>query len=930
MAVGSFDQDTIDELVAVAVDAGLAHPGRRPPLLAHLPARFVSKIELEDDPEAQLRADVQHLNAHPRLPDHHQPPLASWLQNAYLLTTPSPQARRFRELRARLVGSGRQQEILRSITRIKRMTAPEIRALDPERGRGSDPRAGLLLGGRFTLEKQLGRGAVATVWRASDLAAGVPVAVKILHRRWADNPERRERFFAGARQMAQFAHPHIVPVVLPEGRDAGCCYCVLEYLDAGDLEAALREGRIRRSAALRALLRVASGVAAMHAAGVMHLDLKPQNILLGSDGRVMLGDFDRVRNAATEGGSTTDTVESIFYLAPETFDETRRPGPAADVFSLGMTALFVLHGDKLPAWIVRRPAALLRRIDCPEALRQVIGRAIELDPSARQTDVESLALAMQEALGRSTTGGLPRVAPLVSVPPPSIPPPRAAPPPGSGPMPRVSPPPRVGRTTDNLPPVTAISGEHPAIKESGAFRALSRSGGVPAISAAEAFDAEAASLSGAHEAPGGGSLPPPSVPPASLPPPRVELPPARTGELMLEDSIDSALEMLDQAAAAALAEEFGRPERRSDSGDSALLPAPGVGGAPIDPISDSIDLDGSGPPMHSSGHHVSIPGDENRRPWNWVERSGGFMVADPSESSAERALSLDAGPPRAASRPPWHWAADRPTPPPAERTHTVEATDPSVAPLAPVEPSEPPSAEGALPLDLSDELLAPSTPPAEEETAEEAFLPPPPDLAGLVAGAIGQRETEPRAAARSDAPTRPVEPEPAAARPADADPVDDRPTDPGATGPLPAEPLDEPGPDPALDRRRWLGIAALGLLGAGVAWWLTRGDGRDPLPEVPRPTSPPPDPNRRAVDAAARSPDAAPPDAAPPDAAPPDAAPPDAAEPDAAPPDAAPPRRRRRRRRRRARPKPKPKPTPKPAPEPLIEIPDEIQQMLGE
>ncbi|MCB9554023.1 MAG: serine/threonine protein kinase, partial [Myxococcales bacterium] len=399
----------------------------RAQLLAHLPERFVEAIAVDDDPIAQLWADLDHLNRNPRLPDHHQPPLATWLQNAYLLTTPGEAAREFRRIRHRLVGPARQQEILRSLTRIKKITVSD--ALRVAADRAAPVAAGELLGGRFSLEKKLGEGAVAEVWRARDLAAGTPVAVKVLKARWAEDAERRARFFAAARQMAAFSHPHIVPVINPEGEDGGRFYCVLEYLDAGDLETALRDGRIRQSTGLRALLRVASGAAAMHAAGVVHLDIKPQNILLGSDGRMMLGDFDRVRLTAAEGGGQTETVDSIFYLAPENFDERRRPGPAADVFSLGMTALFVLHGDRLPAWIVRRPAALLRRIDCPEAVRQVIGRAIALDPGERYGDVEGFAIELEGALGRPS-GALPVVAPLISQAPRAVPPSGRTVPPG--------------------------------------------------------------------------------------------------------------------------------------------------------------------------------------------------------------------------------------------------------------------------------------------------------------------------------------------------------------------------------------------------------------------------------------------------------------------------------------------------------------------
>ena len=631
MAAGSLDHETLDRLAVLAVENELYRAACRAQLLAHLPERFVELIAVEDDPIDQLRVDLDHLNRHPRLPDHHQPPLATWLQNAYLLTTPGDAAREFRRIRHRLVGPARQQEILRSLTRIKKITVADASRLSAERDRVAPTLAGDILGGRFALEKRLGEGAVAEVWRARDLAAGTLAAVKVLKARWAENPERRARFFSGARQMAGFGHPHILPVIMPEGEDAGRFYCVLEYLDAGDLEAALRDGRIRQSTGLRALLQVSSGAAAMHAAGVVHLDIKPQNILLGSDGRVMLGDFDRVRLTAADGGGQTETIDSIFYLAPETFDERRRPGPAADVFSLGMTALFVLHGERLPAWIVRRPAALLRRIECPDAVRQVIARAIAVDPADRYGDVEGFAVELEGALGRPS-GALPVIEKLISQAPRSVPPPAASPGRASGPMPRVEGAPRsegAPARERSLPirSLTAPPGPTSGGFASGGFAAGGpasggfASGGFTTGAPASGGIKSGGFASGGIKSGGLGSapyparttappvvapavrrtLPPPSIPPPSLPPPspppslpppslpppsmrppsmpppslppptrspRMSArPPARAGELELDDSVDSATQALArEAAAAALAEEW--EAEAGDAGES--------------------------------------------------------------------------------------------------------------------------------------------------------------------------------------------------------------------------------------------------------------------------------------------------------------------------------------------------------------------------
>lgn len=990
MAAGSLDPETLERIATLAVHRELTGAACRAQLLAHLPARFVETIEAVADPVEQLRADVTHLNEHPRLPDHHQPPLATWLQNAYLLTTPGEAAREFRRLRDRLVGPARQQEILRSLTRIKKITVSDAIRIGEERVQ--PPRAGDIFGGRFSLEKRLGEGAVAEVWRARDLAAAAPVAVKVLKPRWAEDPERRARFFAAARQMAAFAHPHIVPVIIPEGEDGGRFYCVLEYLDAGDLEQALGEERIRMSTGLRALLKVSSGVAALHAASVVHLDIKPQNILLGTDGRVMLGDFDRVRLTAAAGGGQTETVDSVFYLAPETFDERRRPGPTADVFSLGMTALFVLHGDKLPAWIVRRPAALLRRIDCPDPVRRVIARAIALEPAERFGDVETFAVELESALGRPS-GALPSIAPLISRGPHSIAPPGAATPPGEGPMPRVAPPPRApARPSRSMraisgppPPREALeTGERSApLSLSDLYDSSNRgmlapppplgvgiydSGELPALTTPPPVVAP----------PSRGSLPPPSIPPPSLPPPGLDLPPARTGELELDESVESALDVLDRAAAAAaLAEEVESESRAARRGRASWAARSGVDLARGDQsVDDAFSAGSEGGEGEAGIDEPSAATDadagaETGQGAAEVADAGSEVEVDRADDGASDDLNDDPSdaldppppaeaPPEAPPEAPARWSERRPDASMPGRALAESAllrppargrgSDPEVAP-AEGHPAEPAPPTGALPRDLS---AADSLDRVAEYFTER--------LTGARA-AESERAPPHVAPSRADAPTRPVtyvrpmvpRRSPPLAR-IDEAPVQAPPTPPDAPPPPPPveaddaveeivpsqplrratldDPLTAPGapldpPPPPLDPRapdRRGALWMLASVGGAAATWLlldawrarnTPGDGRRPIG-----SSTPPDAG--AVGSAAgpdAAPDAARPDAARPDAQPdaalPDAAPdaaPPDAQPDAAPPDARPDAAPRRRRRRRRPRRGTRRETPRPTP----------------
>ncbi len=210
--------------------------------------------------------------------------------------------------------------------------------------------AGVLLAGRYRLVERVGRGATATVWRACDELLNRVVAVKQF-------AAPHSHGLAEARIAARVRHPNVAAVhdVLQHDRSY---WLVMDYHPAGTLAGVLRGRRRLPPAIVAALgLQLLAALQAVHAAGVVHCDVKPANLLLGEDGRLVLIDFGI---AAADGGDPTGrddphvVVGSPPYMAPELV-RGETPGPAADLWSLGVTLYTAVegrppfpHGDPAP------------------------------------------------------------------------------------------------------------------------------------------------------------------------------------------------------------------------------------------------------------------------------------------------------------------------------------------------------------------------------------------------------------------------------------------------------------------------------------------------------------------------------------------------------------------------------------------------------
>jgi hypothetical protein len=252
--------------------------------------------------------------------------------------------------------------------------------------------------GRYLLVMPVGRGGFAVVWEAYDRRSERRVAIKVLHANLASDPQRRERFFRGARAMMKLTHPGVVRVLEAEGEDGGFHYFVMELVLGGNLRSAVLEGALGQEAALPLLLRVTEAAAEAHRAGMVHRDIKPSNILLDEEGNPKLTDFDLVSAPDTTGGTRTGALGTLLYAAPECLDRPQDATTRADVYGLGMTAIFCLSGQELTLSTLKHPELAIAQLSCSSQLKAVLLRAVAWAPAGRFTDAVVLGYELEDAL----------------------------------------------------------------------------------------------------------------------------------------------------------------------------------------------------------------------------------------------------------------------------------------------------------------------------------------------------------------------------------------------------------------------------------------------------------------------------------------------------------------------------------------------------
>jgi serine/threonine protein kinase len=280
----------------------------------------------------------------------------------------------------------------------------EILQLRRQLREGGQLRAGdTLRDGRYLLIKPVGRGGFAVVWEGHDTVEKRSVAIKVLHQHLAVDPQRRERFFRGARVMMDLQHPAVVRVYDPRGEDEAFSYFVMELVPGGNLRDAVLNRRVESERLLPLILQVGEALAEAHERRLVHRDVKPTNILLDEHGNAKLTDFDLVGAHDTTGGTRTGALGTVVYAAPECLDKPQEATARADVFGLGMTAIFCVLGRDLSMAVFRNPSATLAQLPCSPPARQVLACAVAWESDERFANAGIMATALREALDTSET-----------------------------------------------------------------------------------------------------------------------------------------------------------------------------------------------------------------------------------------------------------------------------------------------------------------------------------------------------------------------------------------------------------------------------------------------------------------------------------------------------------------------------------------------
>ena len=289
---------------------------------------------------------------------------------------------------------------------------------------------GRILDGRYQLGSLLGVGGMAKVYLATDRVLERQVAVKVLSPPHAHDPSFVERFRREARAAARLSHPNIV-AVFDSGSDAGLHYLVMEYVAGQSLAQLLhRQGRLAPRRAAELGVEVCAALAAAHAQGLVHRDVKPANVLVGDDGRVKVTDFGIAKAAATATLTGTGTVlGTAAYLSPE----QAQGGPVdarSDLYSLGCVLYELLTGsppfgsgaDSPPVAVATRhlhqppepPSAHNPQVDA--SLDAVVLTALAKDPAQRYQSAIELQDALEQVLAGDATAAGPHRRPAAAVP----------------------------------------------------------------------------------------------------------------------------------------------------------------------------------------------------------------------------------------------------------------------------------------------------------------------------------------------------------------------------------------------------------------------------------------------------------------------------------------------------------------------------------
>ncbi|KUN70906.1 serine/threonine protein kinase [Streptomyces canus] len=285
-----------------------------------------------------------------------------------------------------------------------------------------DPLVGQVLDGRYRVDARIAVGGMATVYRALDTRLDRVLALKVMHPALAADGTFVERFIREAKSVARLAHPNVVQV-FDQGTDGSYVYLAMEYVAGCTLRDVLRErGALQPRAALDILEPVLAALGAAHRAGFVHRDMKPENVLIGDDGRVKVADFGLVRSVDTVTTTTGAVLGTVSYLSPEQIEQPGTADARVDVYACGVVLYEMLTGDRphdgdSPAVVLYKhlhedvppPSAVVPGL--PYELDELVASATARTPDLRPYDAVALLAQTREAHGRLSADQLDAVPP---------------------------------------------------------------------------------------------------------------------------------------------------------------------------------------------------------------------------------------------------------------------------------------------------------------------------------------------------------------------------------------------------------------------------------------------------------------------------------------------------------------------------------------
>ena len=275
---------------------------------------------------------------------------------------------------------------------------------------------GEVLADRYELEELVGTGGMSSVYRAHDRLLDRKVALKVLHQQYSEDDEYVERFRREARAVAALSHPNIVTVI-DRGEHGGRQFIVFEYVDGYNLKQVMEQRGVPPvQTALELAIQVARGLSFAHQNGLVHRDVKPQNVLLNGDGQAKVTDFGIARSTdVKQGMTTTGTVLGTSdYIAPEQA-QGQAVDEHTDVYSLGVV-LYELLTNEVPFTGENFVAVAMRHIneppppirdkqpDVPPRVEAAVHRAMAKDPSERFQSMADFIAELEACLAETRSG----------------------------------------------------------------------------------------------------------------------------------------------------------------------------------------------------------------------------------------------------------------------------------------------------------------------------------------------------------------------------------------------------------------------------------------------------------------------------------------------------------------------------------------------